>query len=80
MMDGQLRIQSLWAFTCVDADGSEGIVAVELPGLGVVPLVGADLARVASLRPYAQDAATKVSRSVLLSHFSLRTDQERLQP
>ena len=80
MADGQDRILSLWAFTCIDTDGTEGVVGATIPGLGVVPLVGADLARIASLRPYAQQVATAVGRPVTLAHFSVRTDQETLAP
>ena len=79
-MDGQFRITSLWAFTVVDEDGTEGIIGQTIPGLGFTPLVGADLARIASLRPYAQQIATSLGRPVVLSHFSVRTDQEVLQP
>jgi hypothetical protein len=81
LMKGQYRIDSLWAFTCVDRDGTEGVCAMTLPEpFGFTPLVGADLARVASLRPYAQEVATATGRPVTLSHFSVRTDQETIQP
>jgi hypothetical protein len=51
-----------------------------LPGIGFTPLIGADLARVKSLRPYAQQVATATGRPVVLSHYSVRTDQETIQP
>lgn len=81
MADGQDRILSLWAFTCLDTDGTEGVIgAPMLGGLGLMPLIGADLARIHSLRPYAQAVATATGRPVTLSHFSVRTDQETLVP
>lgn len=79
-MDGQFRILSFWAFTQVDADDTEGVIGMTVPGLGFTPLVGADLARVASLRPYAQQVATATGRPVTLAHFSVRTDQETFSP
>lgn len=79
-MDGQFRILSFWAFTVVDDDDTEGVISITLPGLGVTPLVGADLARVASLRPYAQHVATELGKPVTLAHFSVRTDQETFHP
>lgn len=79
-MNGQLRIDSMWVYTQVDADGTEGVIAMTLPGLGLTPLLGADLARIASLRPYAQQVATATGRPVVLSHYSVRTDQETIQP
>lgn len=79
-MNGQVRIDSLWAFTAIDKDGTEGVCAATIGDLGVVPLVGADLARIKALRPYAQVVATATGRPVVLSHFSVRTDQETIQP
>lgn len=79
-MNGQYRIDSMWAFTCVDADGTEGVCAAMIGDLGLVALVGADLARIDSIRPYAQAVATQTRRPVVLSHFSVRTDQETIQP
>jgi hypothetical protein len=79
-MDGQLRIDSLWAFTQVDTDGTEGVIGQYFDKTGWMPLMGADLAMVAKLRPHAQVIATATGRPVVLSHYSLRTDQETIQP
>lgn len=79
-MDGQLQILSMWAFIVTDDDGTQGVVGTWLPGLGMQPLVGADLARVGSLRPYAQTVASRLGKPVTLAHFSARTDQEVIQP
>lgn len=79
-MDGQFRIASFWAFIVVDDDDTEGVIGMTVPGLGFTPLVGADLARIASLKPYAQQVATDLGKPVTLAHFSVRTDQETLQP
>lgn len=75
-MDGQERILSIFAFIVTDDDGTEGVPALS----SGMPLVGADLARVASLRPFAQMAADAYGKPVTLAHFSVRTDQEVIQP
>ncbi len=78
-MNGQLRIDSLWAFTSVDTDGTEGVIGMHT-GMGWIPLMGADLAMIAKLRRHAQVIATATGRPVVLSHYSVRTDQETIQP
>lgn len=81
MTGGQVRILSLWAFIMVDpADGSEGVPAFPGPGGVLIPLMGADLARVASMRPIAEQAARRMGVPVTLAHFSVRTDQEVIEP
>jgi hypothetical protein len=64
----------------VDDDGTEVVIGQTLPGLGFTALLGADLARIASLRPHAQAIATRMGKPVTLAHFSVRTDQEVLEP
>lgn len=64
-------IDQLFAFTQVDPkDGVEGIISVTLPHGLVMPLVGADMERVHSLKPYAEDAARMMGREVTLKRFS----------
>ncbi len=75
-VEGQERILSLFAFIAVDEDGTEGVPALSSGW----PLMGADLARVESLRVYAQMAADQLGKPVTLAHFSRRTDQEVIQP
>lgn len=79
-MTGQERILSLWAFIAKEADGTEGVIGVYDRRGAWVPLVGADLARVNSLRPVARDSAKRTGRTVTLAHFSVRTDQETIEP
>lgn len=74
-MDGQLRIDSLFAFIVVDDDGSEGVPGINSP-MGPIPMMGADLARVKSLEPFAQDFANQTGKTVTLVHFSVRTEQK----
>ena len=79
-MKGQLRIDSLWAFTQIDTDGTEGVIGMVFGDQGWMPLMGADLAMVAKLRPHAQNIAASTGRPVVLSHYSVRTDQETIHP
>lgn len=79
-MDGQFKIQSMWAFVVVDDDGTEGVIGRTVPGLGFTPLVGADLARIKDLMPYAQSVATTLGKPVTLAHFSVRTDADVITP
>lgn len=79
-MEGQYRIDSMWAFTTIDADGSEGVCAFLAADGTMMPMVGADLARVAALKPIAQQIADANGSTVTLAHFSTRTVQEVITP
>lgn len=78
-MDGQQKILSMWAFTQVDVDDTEGVIAFLDKGAWL-PLVGADLARVHQLTPIAQIVANETQRPVTLVHFSTRSDGVTLSP
>ena len=69
-----MRIDSLWAFIAADADG-EGLTGFMSPS-GWMPMVAADEARVASLRPIAEDIAKASGKEVRLVRFSVRTEIE----
>ncbi len=79
-MKGQLRIEKMYAFIVVDDDGSEGVPAFQGPDGMVLPMTGADLARVESLRPIAQNFANRSGKSVKLCVFENRIDQEVIVP
>ena len=72
-MKGQLRIDEMFAFTCIDDDGTEGIPAFNSP-MGPMPMVGADLARIESLRPIAEQLAR--SHKITLVKFTNRVELE----
>jgi len=74
-MNGQLRIDQMFAFIVVDDDGTEGVCAFNGPN-GPVPMVGADMARVESLRPIAQMLANALKKPVTVAKFSIREDIE----
>jgi hypothetical protein len=78
---GQLRIDAMFAFIMRDADGTEGVCAFMNPDTRIwTPLVGADLARVESLRPLALELALAHGRPITLAYFSERRDVELLEP
>jgi hypothetical protein len=76
-MKGQVRIDQIFAFICVDDDGTEGIPAISTP-IGVMPLVGADEARIESLRKYAEQISRDMGKKVTLVKFTNRIEMEVL--
>ena len=78
-MNGQLHIETLFAFVVVDDDGTEGVPALQVGGTAL-PMMGADLAMVELLRPHAVQVAKQLNKPVTLVHFSQRTDQEVIEP
>lgn len=48
------KIERVYAWVCTQPDGSEGVAAATIGWLAM-PLVGADMARIAALRPYAEE-------------------------
>lgn len=63
------KITELYAWVCTEPDGGEGIPAANLGGMPM-PLVGADKARIESLRPYAEDVAYQLGLPVKLVRFT----------
>lgn len=78
-MDGQERIDSVFAFIVIDDDGTEGIPTLYTDDIAY-PMIGADLARVAGLTVYAKQMAELNGKAVKLVHFSQRTVQEIYEP
>ena len=74
-MKGQLRIDQMFAFIAKDHDGTEGVCAMLVDGTWM-PMVGADVARVESLKPIAQDLARQGGCDITLAVFSGRKDVE----
>lgn len=73
------RIEEMFAFVAEDTGpDDEGIVGVNTPG-GWMPLVGADMARVKSLRPVAQGLAKGLGKKIKLLHFTNRTEVEVIE-
>ena len=64
------RITEIWAWIVTEDDGGEGVPAKTLPGLGMVPLLGADEARVRSFEADARFIAAELNCPVKLCRFS----------
>ena len=80
MAGGQLRIDEMYAFIQLDPlDNTEGIIAF-LTSEGWMPMVGADMGRVRSLRERAQEVADQTGRPVQLVKFSTREELEMIRP
>jgi hypothetical protein len=73
-------IEALYAWVATEPDGGEGVVGVGADvGLGgVTPLVGADMDRIRSLRPFAEAARQMTGYPVRLVRFGSRDDLEIL--
>jgi len=78
------RIEEMYAFIAEDTGpDDEGVIGIQTePGTDGqrlwLPLVGADMARVNSLRPIAQGIGRKIGKKVTLVHFSNREDVEAI--
>ena len=74
-MNGQLRIEEMYAFVVMDDDDTEGVPAF-LSGDLWLPLMGADMSKVEMLRPIAEQFATDLGKPVTLVRFSVREEVE----
>lgn len=72
------KIDMLFAWVGVEADGGEGILGHSIPGLGFVPLIGADKARIESYRSYALQIAEITKKPIRLKQFSTVTVLEQI--
>ena len=74
------KITEMFAFIIADKDeNDEGVPSIQT-ALGHMPLVGADAARIGSLRPYAQYIASDLKRPVRLVRFLQMEEVEVLMP
>jgi hypothetical protein len=77
----QGRIDALYAWVVQEPDGDEGVCSATMQYLGremMMPLVGADIDRVKSLRQHARTARIMTGYPVRLVRFSMREDLEEL--
>jgi hypothetical protein len=65
------KIERLYAWVATEADGGEGVCAMSLMGT-MMPLVGADMERIESLRAHARSVAVASGCPVKLVEFSTR--------
>lgn len=71
------RIERIFAFIAEENPQDEGVVAMKI-GTSWMPLVGADMARIESLRPIAQDIAKATGKTIKLIVFETRKELEYL--
>lgn len=72
------RIEEMFAFISEDqGPEDEGLVGMSL-GQWIYPLVGADMARVESLRPHAKKIAQMTGKKIRLIRFTSREDMEEI--
>ncbi len=68
------RIEEMYAFVAEDTGpDDEGVVAMSVGGV-MMPMVGADMARVESLRPIAENISKRTGKKVKLLRFTQRED------
>ena len=75
-----LRIDSVWLYVSVDDVGDEGVCAAPLGSLGMVPLMAADQARLASLGALARHVAMFTEKRVRLIRLHQREDLDWIDP
>lgn len=72
-------IDALYAWVATEPDGGEGVCGAFIPDIvGTMPLVGADMDRIKSLRPYAELMRRTTGYPVRLVRFGSREDLEIL--
>lgn len=71
MMTGK-KIEEMFCFAVEEEDGGEGVPAVARADGMVMPLMGADYARVESLRPFAQRIANETGKTMRIYRFSCK--------
>jgi hypothetical protein len=74
------QIEQMWAWTTVDPqDDTEGVIGVHTPD-GWLPLVGADRARMESVRPIVQSLAAQGGFTATLVQFTDRVVIDAVTP
>ena len=69
-------ITEMSVFVAVDdGDGDEGVIGMTTD-MGWMPLVGADMARIESLKPIAKQIAKALRKKVVLKKFKLAGEEE----
>jgi hypothetical protein len=73
------KIESIYAFLSVDEFG-EGVMGATLPNGVFMPLVGADIERINSLKPIVLEAVKDTKKTVRLVKFTTREELEIIEP
>jgi len=81
------KIEAMYAYIAHEKEdpNDEGLTAFLMPAMGFkgeqwAPMVGADEARMISLKPMAQEIANTTGQKITLVKFSVRADLETIEP
>lgn len=74
------KITEMYAFVCEDGPGDEGVLGILGEDGKWLPLVGADMERVDSLRPLVLELARVTKKPVRLLHFTHMETIEVINP
>jgi len=81
------KIEKFYAYIAHEKEDpdDEGVTAFLMPAMGFkreqwMPMVGADEARMKSLKQKAQEIANTTGQKITLAEFSIRTDLETIEP
>lgn len=75
-----LKIDIMYAFIAEEPDGSEGVTAFQSNKGLWMPMVGADIARIESLKEIAQQLANASKCKIRLCRFIVREEVEEISP
>lgn len=70
------KIDKMYAFVATDPNGSEGVMGFMSDGV-LVPMVGADMRRIDSLKPFADLIAQKAGVEYKILRFELIGEIEK---
>lgn len=73
------KISEIFAFISTDNDGNEGVCGYSTKA-GMLPMIGADMARIETLRPMAKALAGMTKKKIQLIKFKVREDLEVIEP
>jgi len=74
------RIDSIWAYVSVDADGNEGVCAAPIGHGGMcMPLIAVDEARLSSITPIAEALARITGMTIKLVRFTAREELRNIK-
>lgn len=73
------KIEKMFAFVAEEKPGDEGVVATLINSMWL-PLVGADMTRVESLRGHAQEIANRLKKEITVLEFSTRKSISKIVP
>lgn len=74
------KIDAMYAFIAEDSGPDDEGITAHLTPMGWMPMVGADMERMDSIREVAQQIATAGGKPIRLVKFETRTELETIMP